>query len=224
MVDETADIAKAARDIVWGASFDNNIVCSDEKEIVVVDRVADQLKAEMKKHQAVELTPQQGEALAKVILEDYPGPNARINRKWVGRDAYKYAREIGLTVPQETRLLFVETDKDHPFAQIELMMPIIPVIRAKDADQAIDWAIELEHGNRHTAAMHSKNIDLLDRMANEINSSIFVKNGPCLAGLGFGGEGWTSMTITTPTGEGVTSARSFVRLRRCVVVDHFRIV
>ncbi len=224
VVDETADIAKAARDIVWGASFDNNIVCSDEKEIVVVDRVADQLKAEMKKHQAVELTPQQGEALAKVILEDYPGPNARINRKWVGRDAYKYAREIGLTVPQETRLLFVETDKDHPFAQIELMMPIIPVIRAKDADQAIDWAIELEHGNRHTAAMHSKNIDLLDRMANEINSSIFVKNGPCLAGLGFGGEGWTSMTITTPTGEGVTSARSFVRLRRCVVVDHFRIV
>ncbi len=224
VVDETADIAKAARDIVWGASFDNNIVCSDEKEIVVVDRVADQLKAEMKKHQAVELTPQQGEALAKIILEDYPGPNARINRKWVGRDAYKYAREIGLTVPQETRLLFVETDKDHPFAQIELMMPIIPVIRAKDADQAIDWAIELEHGNRHTAAMHSKNIDLLDRMANEINSSIFVKNGPCLAGLGFGGEGWTSMTITTPTGEGVTSARSFVRLRRCVVVDHFRIV
>ena len=224
VVDETADIAKAARDIVWGASFDNNIVCSDEKEIVVVDRVADQLKAEMKKHQAVELTPQQGEALAKVILEDYPGPNARINRKWVGRDAYKYAREIGLTVPQGTRLLFVETDKDHPFAQIELMMPIIPVIRAKDADQAIDWAIELEHGNRHTAAMHSKNIDLLDRMANEINSSIFVKNGPCLAGLGFGGEGWTSMTITTPTGEGVTSARSFVRLRRCVVVDHFRIV
>ncbi len=224
VVDETADIAKAARDIVWGASFDNNIVCSDEKEIVVVDRVADQLKAEMKKHQAVELTPQQGEALAKIILEDYPGPKARINRKWVGRDAYKYAKEIGLDVPKETRLLFVETDKDHPFAQIELMMPIIPLIRAKDADQAIDWAIELEHGNRHTAAMHSKNIDLLDRMANEINSSIFVKNGPCLAGLGFGGEGWTSMTITTPTGEGVTSARSFVRLRRCVVVDHFRIV
>ncbi len=224
VVDETADIAKAARDIVWGASFDNNIVCSDEKEIVVVDRVADQLKAEMKKHQAVELTPQQGEALAKVILEDYPGPNARINRKWVGRDPYKYAKEIGLDIPKETRLLFVETDKNHPFAQLELMMPVVPVIRASDANQAIDWAIELEHGNHHTAAMHSKNIDLLDRMANEINSSIFVKNGPCLAGLGFGGEGWTSMTITTPTGEGVTSARTFVRLRRCVVVDHFRIV
>ncbi len=224
VVDETADIAKAARDIVWGASFDNNIVCADEKEIIAVDSIADRLKEEMKKHQAVELTPQQGEELAQIILEDYPGPNARINRKWVGKDAYKFAREIGLNVPKETRLLFVEADKDHPFAQLELMMPVIPLIRAADADKAIDLAIELEHGYRHTAAMHSRHIDHMDRMANEINTSIFVKNGPCLAGLGFGGEGWTSMTITTPTGEGVTSARSFVRLRRCVVVDHFRIV
>ncbi len=224
VVDETADIPKAARDIVFGASFDNNIVCADEKEIIAVDAIADLLKAELKKNQAVELTPQQGEELAKIILEDYPGANPRINRKWVGKDAYLFAKEIGLDVPKETRLLFVETDKDHPFALIELMMPVIPLIRASDADRAIDLAIELEHGFHHTAAMHSKNIDHMDRMANEINTSIFVKNGPCLAGLGFGGEGWTSMTITTPTGEGVTSARSFVRLRRCVVVDHFRIV
>lgn len=224
VVDETADIAKAARDIVWGASFDNNIVCADEKEIIAVDAIADLLKAEMKKHQAVELSPQQAEELAQVILVDYPGPKARINRQWVGKDAHLIAKQIGLEVPKETRLLFVETDKDHPFAQLELMMPVIPLIRASDADRAIDLAIELEHGFHHTAAMHSKNIDHMDRMANEINTSIFVKNGPCLAGLGFGGEGWTSMTITTPTGEGVTSARSFVRLRRCVVVDHFRIV
>ncbi len=223
VVDETADIPKAARDIVWGASFDNNIVCADEKEIIAVDSIVDQLKAEMAKHQAVELTPQQAEELAHVILEDYP-EKPRINRKWVGRDAYKLAKQIGLNVPRETRLLFTETDKDHPFAVLELMMPVIPIIRVPDADRAIDLAIELEHGYHHTAAMHSKNIDHMDRMANEINTSIFVKNGPCLAGLGFGGEGWTSMTITTPTGEGVTSARSFVRLRRCVVVDHFRIV
>ncbi len=189
-----------------------------------MEAIADHLKEELKKNNAVELTPQQGEELAKIILEDYPGPNARINRKWVGKDAYLFAKEIGLDVPKETRLLFVETDKDHPFAQLELMMPVIPLIRAADADRAIDLAIELEHGLHHTAAMHSKNIDHMDRMANEINTSIFVKNGPCLAGLGFGGEGWTSMTVSTPTGEGVTSARSFVRLRRCVVVDHFRIV
>lgn len=224
VVDETADISKAAKSIVFGASFDNNILCTDEKEIIAVDTIVDQLKEEMKKHKAVELTPSQAEELAKVILNGYPGDKPVINRKLVGRNASVIAKEIGLNVPEDTRLLFTETQKNHPFAVIELMMPVIPLIRVPNADSAIDTAIELERGLRHTAAMHSRNIDNMHRMANEINTSIFVKNGACAAGLGFGGEGWTSMTITTPTGEGVTSARTFVRLRRCVVVDHFRIV
>ncbi|MEJ2543897.1 MAG: aldehyde dehydrogenase EutE [Calditrichaceae bacterium] len=224
VVDETADIPRAAKDIVWGASFDNNIVCADEKIIISVDSITDQLMNEMEKNNAVRLSADQTEQLAKVILENYPGPNAKINRKFVGRDAAIISKEIGLNVPPATRLLFAETDKNHPFAVLELMMPVISVVRAPNADTAIDFAIELERNLHHTAALHSKNIDVMHRMANEINTSIFVKNGPCLAGLGFGGEGWTSMTITTPTGEGVTSARSFVRLRRCVVVDHFRIV
>ncbi|HNR69112.1 MAG TPA: aldehyde dehydrogenase EutE [bacterium] len=224
VVDETADIPRAAACIVAGASFDNNIICVDEKEIIVVDCVADQLKKEMTKNHAVELDDRQAEAVARVILKDYPGPNPVINRKMVGRDATKIALEAGIQVPPDTRLLFAETDKSHPFAQIELMMPVISVIRANNADAAIDIAIELEHDLHHTAAMHSKNIDTLHRMSREINTSIFVKNGSCIAGLGFGGEGWTSMTISTPTGEGVTCSRTFIRLRRCVVVDHFRIV
>lgn len=230
VVDETADIARAARDIAWGASFDNNIICVDEKEIIVVDQVADALKAEMKKHKAVELSLAQARKLQDILLTGMEQPTVGhcgkgiVNRKWVGRDAALIAREIGLEVPADTRLLFVETPADHPFAVTELMMPVIPVVRAGHANEAIDLAVHLEGGCRHTAAMHSKNLDNLDRMANEINTSIFVKNGPCLAGLGFGGEGWTTMTISTPTGEGVTSAATFVRLRRCVLVDHFRIV
>ena len=225
VVDETADIARAARDIVYGASFDNNIICADEKEIIVVASVADQLKSEMAKNKAVELTRAQAEKLLPIILckVDATGHGA-VSRDWVGRDAAKIAAAIGLEVPADTRLLFVETEADHPFAVTELMMPVIPVIRAANADEAIDIAVKLEGNCRHTAAMHSRNLDNLDRMANLINTSIFVKNGPCIAGLGFGGEGWTSMTISTPTGEGVTNASTFVRLRRCVLVDHFRIV
>ncbi len=224
VVDETADLAKAARDIVFGAALDNNILCTDEKEVIAVDSITDRLKKEMANHHAVELTAGQADELAKIILEGYPGEKVTTNRKWVGKNAVEYARAIGLNVPETTRLLFVETDAGHPFATLELLMPVIPVIRASSADHAIDLAKKLERNLRHTAAMHSKNIDNMHRMANEINTSIFVKNGPCAAGLGIGGEGWTSMTITTPTGEGVTSARSFVRLRRCVIVDHFRIV
>ena len=225
VVDETADIPRAARDIVYGASFDNNIICADEKEIIVVDCVADQLKAEMKKNKAVELTRAQADQLLPILLSKIsPDGHGSVSRDWVGRDAAKIAAAIGLDVPADTRLLFVETEANHPFAVSELMMPVVPVIRAANANEAIDLAVKLEGGCRHTAAMHSTNLDNLDRMANAINTSIFVKNGPCIAGLGFGGEGWTSMTISTPTGEGVTHAASFVRLRRCVLVDHFRIV
>jgi aldehyde dehydrogenase len=225
VVDETADVPCAARDIVWGASFDNNIICVDEKEIIAVGRIADSLKQEMKKHRAVEINQEQAKQLQEIILSEV-GDDGKgtVNRDFVGRDAVKFAAAIGLDVPDDTRLLFVETTAEHPFAVTELMMPILPFIRAANADEAIDLAVKLEGGCRHTAAMHSRDLDHLDRMANEVNTSIFVKNGPCLAGLGFGGEGWTTMTISTPTGEGVTSARTFVRLRRCVLVDHFRIV
>ncbi|GBU10222.1 aldehyde oxidoreductase [Gammaproteobacteria bacterium] len=225
VVDETADISKAARSIAWGASFDNNMICADEKELIVVDRVCDSLKVEMLKHKVVELNYQQSEILKEIIVKDIqPCGKATVSRDWVGRDASKIAAACGLIVPDDTRLLITETDADHPFAVTELMMPVLPIIRASNVDKAIDLAIKLEGNCRHTAGMHSRNLDALDRMANEINTSVFVKNGPHLAGLGFGGEGWTSMTISTPTGEGVTNASSFVRLRRCVLVDHFRIV
>lgn len=224
VVDETADIERAAISIVQGASFDNNIVCVDEKEIVAVESIADELKAAMTRNGAAEITMAQADAVARLVLHNYPGPDASPNTEWVGRDAAKIAEAAGFEVPASTRLLLLEADHDHVFARTEMMMPVIAMSRARNADQAIDWAIELESGNRHSAAMHSRNIDNLSRMASEINTSLFVKNGPCLAGLGAGGEGWTSMTISTPTGEGVTNAATFVRKRRCTLVDAFRIV
>ncbi|WP_312285125.1 aldehyde dehydrogenase family protein [Yokenella regensburgei] len=225
VVDETADLARAAQAIVKGASFDNNIICADEKVLIVVDAVADELIRLMAGQQAVNLTASQAEQLLPVLLNnvDERGKGT-VSRDWVGRDAAKIAAAIGLQVPEQTRLLFVETPANHPFAVTELMMPVLPVVRVASVEEAIALAVKLEGGCHHTAAMHSRNIDNMNQMANAIDTSIFVKNGPCIAGLGLGGEGWTTMTITTPTGEGVTSARTFVRLRRCVLVDAFRIV
>ncbi|HBQ5269381.1 TPA: aldehyde dehydrogenase EutE [Klebsiella pneumoniae] len=225
VVDETADLPRAAQAIVKGASFDNNIICADEKVLIVVDSVADELMHLMEGQQAVKLTAAQAEQLQPLLLKniDERGKGT-VSRDWVGRDAGKIAAAIGLQVPAQTRLLFVETPASHPFAVTELMMPVLPVVRVANVEEAIALAVQLEGGCHHTAAMHSRNIDNMNQMANAIDTSIFVKNGPCIAGLGLGGEGWTTMTITTPTGEGVTSARTFVRLRRCVLVDAFRIV
>lgn len=226
VVDETADIEKAAKSIVFGASFDNNIICADEKVLIVVDSVADKLIEAMKRHKAYQISGDQAKQLESVLFSkvDPATGHGVVSRDWVGRDATKIATSIGINTPEDTRLLIVETSSSHPFAVTEMMMPVLPIIRVKDVNEAIDLAVKLEANCHHTAAMHSTNLDNLDRMAQAMDTSIFVKNGPCIAGLGFGGEGWTTMTITTPTGEGVTNARTFVRLRRCVVAGNFRIV
>jgi acyl-CoA reductase-like NAD-dependent aldehyde dehydrogenase len=226
VVDETADIDKAGRDIVAGASFDNNIICTDEKEIFVVDGVANALKAAMCAHGAFELKGPAVDRLRAMVLEKDNGPRKHgvVNRAWIGQDATKILAELGVSAPPTTRLIVVETPPDHPFVWTELLMPVMALVRVRNVDEAIDLAREAEHGYRHTASMWSRNIEKLSKMARIIDCSIFVKNGPNYAGLGFGGEGFTSFTIAGRTGEGMTTARTFTRLRRCVLVDYFRIV
>jgi acyl-CoA reductase-like NAD-dependent aldehyde dehydrogenase len=226
VVDETADLERAARDLVAGASFDNNIICTDEKAVVAVALIADGLKEAFALAGAVVLPPHHIEKLRRMLLEKEHGPrqHAEINRRYVGKDAGLILRDAGIPCDPRTRLALCEVDADHPFLWTEMMMPVLPLTRARTVDEAIDFALLVEQGYRHTASMHSRNIEKLSRMARLCDCSIFVKNGPNYAGLGFGGEGPTSFTIASPTGEGMTTARSFTRVRRCTLVDHFRIV
>ncbi len=219
VVDETAHIARAAKDIVDGASLDNNIVCIVEKEVFAVASIADQLKAEMQKNGAFEVPSSAINRLEKLVVDD-----GHAARDWVGKDATKIAEAAGLRVPSGTRLLFAEVDPTHPFIQAELLMPVIGFSRLKTVEDCIAAAVQAEHGFGHTATMHSTNIDVLSAMAKIINTSIFVKNGPSFAGLGMTGEGYTSFTIASPTGEGLTTPISFTRERRCTLKDSFRII
>jgi acyl-CoA reductase-like NAD-dependent aldehyde dehydrogenase len=226
VVDETADLEQAGRDIVRGASFDNNIICVDEKELFAVDAVADDLKRVMSHHGAHEIDAGQLAGLAKAIFEDVPpaGQHGTMNKSFIGRNANVLLKEIGLEVGDEVRLVLVEVGADHPLVLSEQMMPILPLVRVRSADEGIDLASKAEHGFRHTAVMHSKHLDHLSRMARVMDCSIFVKNAPSYAGVGYGGEGFCSFTIASPTGEGLTSPISFSRIRRCVLKDSFRIV
>ena len=219
VVDETAHIARAAKDIVDGASLDNNIVCIVEKEIFAVASIADELKAEMLKHGAFEVPSSAINRLEKLVVDE-----GHAARDWVGKDATKIAEAAGLRVPSSTRLLFAEVDPTHSFIQAELLMPVIGFSRLRTVEDCIAAAVQAEHGFGHTATMHSTNIDVLSAMAKVVNTSIFVKNGPSFAGLGMTGEGYTSFTIASPTGEGLTTPISFTRERRCTLKDSFRII
>lgn len=236
IVDETADIPKAAKDILDGATFDNNIPCIAEKEVFVVEDAADELIYYMLQNGAVMMDRQQTEALMKIVLTEKEDLKAAgcsdgqtsktygATKQWVGKDAKRILKEIGAAYKEETRCILCEVEGDHPFVMTEMMMPILPIVRVENVDKAIELAKKAEGGNGHSAIMHSKNIDHLTKFAKEIGTTIFVKNAPSYAGIGVGGEGYCSFTIAGPTGEGITNARSFTRRRRCVLAEGFKIV
>jgi acyl-CoA reductase-like NAD-dependent aldehyde dehydrogenase len=226
VVDESADLDQAGRDIVRGASFDNNIVCTDEKEVFAVGSIADELKRAICTHGAYEIDGTQLERLKRSLFEEVPPPgrHGTMNKELIGKNASVLLGEIGVDCGDEVRLVLAEVEQDDPLIFSEQMMPIMPLTRVRDADEGIDLAKKAEHGFRHTAVMHSKNLDHLSRMAREMDCSIFVKNGASFDGLGYGGEGFCSFTIASPTGEGITNPVSFSRIRRCVLKDSFRIV
>ncbi|WP_055665162.1 aldehyde dehydrogenase family protein [Desnuesiella massiliensis] len=235
IVDDTANVKKAGKDIIEGCSFDNNLPCIAEKEVFVFENVADDLIYHMLQNKAYMLTKNQVEELVKIVLHENIEEKAVgcsldrkrhyvINKKWVGKDAALYLKALGIEGKDDIQCLICEVDLDHPFVMTELMMPILPIVRVKGIDQAIAYAKKAEHGNRHSAHMHSKNVDNLTRFAREIETTIFVKNAKSFAGVGFGGEGFTTFTIAGPTGEGITSARTFTRQRRCVLAEGFSII
>lgn len=214
LVDETADIKKAAADIINGATFDNNLPCIAEKEIVAVNEIVDELIYYLVENGSYVINKEEQEKLTATVF-----PKGKLNRKCVGKDARILLSMIGINSPENTRCIIFEGEKEHPLIDEELMMPILGIVRAKDIDDAIEKAVWLEHGNRHSAHMHSKNVDNLTKFGKAIDTAIFVKNAPSYAALGFGGEGFCTFTIASRTGEGLTSARTFTKQRRCVMAD-----
>jgi aldehyde dehydrogenase len=226
VVDETADVERAARSIVQGAAYDNNLLCIVEKEVFAVEAIFHPLMEAVGRHGGYRLNAQQIEALTRIAFTppQEPGGHAVVNRELVGQDAAVLAERIGVRVPPGTQLLYGETDTSNPFVSEEQMMPFVPFVRAKNSEQAIQLAHEFEHGYGHTAIIHSRDVHNMTVMGRLMNTTLFVKNGPCMAGLGLGGEGYLSYSVATPTGEGVTNPLTFTRKRRCVMVDELRIV
>lgn len=215
LVDESADIRKAAEDIVNGCTFDNNLPCIAEKEVVAVGTVIDELMHYMISEQGCYLiSPEEQQALTAIVMKD-----GRLNRKCVGRDAKTLLGMIGVKVPDHIRCIIFEGEKEHPLIEEELMMPILGIVRAADFSDGVEKAVWLEHGNRHSAHIHSKNVDHITAYAKALDTAILVKNGPSYAALGFGGEGYCTFTIASRTGEGLTSASTFTKRRRCVMSD-----
>ncbi len=228
LVDDTACMKRAAKCIIQGAAYDNNLLCIGEKEVFVLESVADELMKQMENAGAVRLNSSQLERLTKEAFTFKEGHGGGclepvVNKALIGKDAAALAKAAGISVPEKTELLFAETSKDHPFVKEEQMMPFVPIVRVRSVDEGIENSLAAEHNYKHTSIIHSHDVEHMTAMARALDTTLFVKNGPCMAGLGLGGEGYLSYSIATPTGEGVTNPRTFTRVRRCVMVDNLRI-
>jgi aldehyde dehydrogenase len=224
VVDETACLKNAAESIVKGAAYDNNLLCIGEKQVFCVASVFDKLLEQMQAHGAYVLTAGQIEQLTKLAFTVNKEAKAHVNKDLVGRDASVLAEQIGLRVPPTTQLLMGETKFEHPFVEEEQMMPFVPFVRTRDADEAIDLAVRSEHGYRHTAVIHSRNLDTITKFGRAADVTLFIVNGASMAGLGLNGEGSLSYSIATPTGEGVTTPLTFTRFRRTMIKGSMRMI
>jgi aldehyde dehydrogenase len=227
VVDESADLERAARCIIQGGAYDNNLLCIAEKEVFVVDSVFDELLRAMERAGAVRLNAREVDALTKaaiVPVGEGDHKHDAPSKDCLGQDAAVLARAAGRHVPDKTELLFGETDESNPFVTVEQMMPFVPFVRVRDVDEAIAKARHYEHGFRHTSIIHSNNVRNMTKMGRALDTTLFVKNGPCMAALGLGGEGYLSFSIAGPTGEGVTTPLTFTRERRCSLIDDLRIL
>ncbi|MBP86412.1 MAG: aldehyde dehydrogenase EutE [Planctomycetaceae bacterium] len=220
VVDETADFDNAARSIITGGGYDNNLLCIGEKEVFVVESVFDRMMQAMERAGAVRLNSREIDELTRnAIVQVGDDNHAAASKDFLGQDTAVLARGAGRSVPDETELLFGETDESNPFVPVEQMMPFIPFVRCSNVDKAIEKARHYEHGFRHTAIIHSHNVKNMTKMGKIMDTTLFVKNGPCMAALGLGGEGYISFSIAGPTGEGVTTPLTFTRERRCSMID-----
>jgi propionaldehyde dehydrogenase len=221
LVDETADLRRAADDIITGCSFDNNVTCISEKELFVVHQVADELRKHMLEGgRAFALSnPSDVKKLLGVVLSD-----GALNRTMIGRSPAYILSKIGIRVPDDVRLILVETGETHPFVQQELLMPILPMVRVADFEDGLCSAVRVEHSLRLSGAIHSTNINNMSKMARAMETAIFTKNAPSLSSIGYNGDCPTAFTIATTTGQGPVTPLSFCRTRRCVLSGSFRIV
>jgi aldehyde dehydrogenase len=226
VVDETACPENAAKSIIRGGAYDNNLLCIGEKEVFAVEKIFDPLMDAMGRFGGYRLNSSQIDALTKIAFTppEKPGDHYHLNKDLVGKDAKVLAELINVRVPPGTELLYGETDESNPFVPEEQMMPFVPFVRVKNVNQAIELALKHEHNFRHTSLIHSRDVKTMTKMGKAMDTTLFIKNGPCMAGLGLGGEGYLSFSIATPTGEGVTNPLTFTRQRRCVMVDNLRVI
>ena len=207
LVDETANIAKAAEDIVNGAVFDNNILCIAEKEIFAVNSIADQLLKELEKNNFYVLKGDEINKVTELVVKD----KDHANPDYVGKDAELILKDAGINVSGEIRGAVMDVSFDHPLVMIEQMLPVLPLVRVNSYAEGLDKSLVAEQHFGHTAMFHSNNLERIADFSRKMEVTISVINGPSYAGLDVEGDSNYTHSIAEPTFEGICTPENYTR-------------
>src|SRR6188474_156560 len=160
-VERTADLKKAASDIIVGKTFDNGVLCSSPNSVVVDEPVAEELRRECQALGAYFLNQGEMDALARMLVTPQRLPNPAL----VGKPAAFIAEKVGLKVPEGTRALIAPltgVGRDYPLS-IEKLAPILSWYVVKDWREGCERCIQILRygGMGHTMSIHSRNDDVV---------------------------------------------------------------
>jgi len=177
-IHSSANIPKAVADILTGKCFDNGTVCSSEQHMVVDQTIAEQVRIETERQGGFLLTPEQAQAVARVLIL----PNLRVNARMVGQSAQRVAEEAGISLPPGTRALVAPLEgigRDYPLSA-EKLSPVLSFYVVKDWREGMDACRRfLEFGGMgHTMAIHASDDQVVRQLALELPAFRLVVNTP----------------------------------------------
>ncbi len=154
-VHASADVAKAASDILIGKTFDNGLLCSSSNSIVADRAIDARLKAELGARGGHFVTSDEARTLAAALVTPQRLPNPAL----VGRSALDIAQAVGLSVPPGTRALIAVLDgvgRDHPLS-IEKLCPVLSYYVVDDWRAGCERCKEILRygGMGHTMSVHA---------------------------------------------------------------------
>ncbi|MFN0108244.1 MAG: aldehyde dehydrogenase family protein [Blastocatellia bacterium] len=196
LIERTADVPKAVRDILAGTCFDFGTICASEQAIVVDASVDKQVREQLAAQGAYFLNAAQADQLAKMVVT----PNRTLNPKIVGKPATTLAEWAGIGVPPNTRCLIAEAGgvgRDYPLS-IEKLSPILAYYVANGLEEGSRLCDEILHygGMGHTASIHTQNREAALRYGLLMPAARVVVNSPSTHGaIGFSTALAPSMTL-----------------------------
>jgi len=202
-----ADISKATQNVITGKSFDNGVICGSENNLIVVAGIYDEFVKQLQNNGAMILTADEKARLTPHFIDPESGT---LKKDVIGRSARVIADKAGIRPGKETRVIIVPLRPEEvngPYAH-EKLAPVLSLFKVKDEEEGLQLCKQIlkNQGLGHTAAIYTRNRDMITHFGQEIEASRILVNVPASFGcVGIGSGLIPSFTLGCGTFGGTST-------------------